>query len=98
MNANYATTAGSADSAKQASTANTAVNATYAQVAKEAEKLKFGGTMIYIDPSSHYIIFTTEGMDLNKSIMIDVVNRNILNVNAIADINGNVIVQQQASQ
>jgi hypothetical protein len=91
MNANYATTAGSADSAKQASTANTAVNATYAQVAKQAEKLTLGGTMIYFDPNSHYIILTTEGMDPNKSIMIDPVNRNIFNVNAIADIQGNQI-------
>jgi hypothetical protein len=88
MNANYATHSGSADSA---TTAKTAVNSTYAQIAKESEKLSYGGTMIYIDTSTHYIIFTVQGMDIDKSIMIDPVNRNILNVNAITDIEGNQI-------
>jgi hypothetical protein len=97
MNANYATTANTANTANYATSAdtarsaNTAVNANYAQVSKEAERLNLGGTMIYIDPTNHYVIFTTPDMDLSKSIMIDVVNRNILNVNAITDTSGNVI-------
>jgi hypothetical protein len=89
--ANKATLASKATEAEKAETANKAINATYAQISKEAERLNFGGTMVYIDPSGHYIIFTAPNMDLNQSIMIDVVNRNILNVNAIADIDGNVI-------
>jgi hypothetical protein len=97
MNANYATTANTAQTANYATsadtarTANTAVNANYAQISKEAERLNLGGTMIYIDPNNHYLILTTANMDINKSIMIDVVNRNIMNVNAITDIDGNVI-------
>jgi hypothetical protein len=81
--------------ADQAGNAKTAVNSTYAQVSKEAERLNLGGTMIYIDPISRYLIFTTPDMDLDKSLMIDVVNRNIMNVNAITDVNGNVIYSTQ---
>jgi hypothetical protein len=86
MNAFYADQAGSAKSA---------VNSTYAQVSKEAERLNLGGTMIYIDPVSHYLIFTTPDMDMNQSLMIDVVNRNIMNVNSITDVNGSVIYSTQ---
>jgi hypothetical protein len=85
MNASYATQAGSADYAKSA------VNSNYAQVAKEAERLNLGGTMIYVDPASHLIIFNVLGTDLNHSLMIDPVNRNILNVNLITDVDGNQI-------
>jgi hypothetical protein len=101
MNANYATEAGSAKtatyassagSAEQAKQATQAVNSNYAQVSKEAERLNLGGTMIYIDPSSHLLIFTAPNMDINKSLMIDVLNRNIMNVNSISDINGNVLL------
>jgi hypothetical protein len=81
--------------ADQAGGAKTAVNSTYAQVSKEAERLNLGGTMIYIDPTTHYLIFTTPDMDMNQSLMIDVVNRNIINVNAITDLNGNVICPVQ---
>jgi hypothetical protein len=94
-NASYASAAGNATTADSAKLANQAVNATYAQVSKEAERLNLGGTMIYIDPSNRYIIFTAPNMDINKSLMIDVVNRNILNVNLIADINGNQICPAQ---
>jgi hypothetical protein len=106
MNASYAThaeTATSANTAKnanyseQAGSAKTAVNSTYAQVSKEAERLHLGGTMIYIDPATHLIIFNVQGTDLSKSLMIDPVNRNILNVNLITDINGNQILPSQAS-
>jgi uncharacterized protein YijF (DUF1287 family) len=83
--------------ADQAGNAKTAVNSTYAQVSKEAERLNLGGTMIYIDPTNRYLIFTTPDMDINQSIMIDVVNRNILNVNSITDVNGNVICPVQTS-
>jgi hypothetical protein len=77
MNANYATTANHANSADTATTANsavsakTAINCNYAQIAKEAERLNLGGTMIYIDPSSKVIIFNVQGTDINKSLMID---------------------------
>jgi hypothetical protein len=81
--------------ADQAGNAKTAVNSNYAQVAKESERLNLGGSMIYIDPVSHYLIFTTPDMDMNQSLMIDVVNRNIINVNAITDLNGNVICAAQ---
>jgi hypothetical protein len=106
MNASYATKAGSADTSnfatsantansarysEQAKTASQAVNSNYAPIAKEAERVNIGGTMIYVDPASHLIIFTVQGMDLNQSLMIDPVNRNIFNVNAITDINGNQI-------
>jgi hypothetical protein len=91
MNASYATQAGSAETATYATSSKSAVNANYAQVAKEAERLNLGGTMIYIDPANHLIVFTAPNMDINKSLMIDVVNRNILNVNLITDINGNQI-------
>jgi hypothetical protein len=91
MNANYATQAGTADTANYATSSKTAVNANYAQVSKEAERLNLGGTMIYIDSASHLIVFTVQGMDLSQSLMIDPVNRNILNVNAIFDINGSQI-------
>jgi hypothetical protein len=74
MNAHYADQAGQAVSAKSA------VNANYAQVAKEAERLSLGGTMIYIDPVTHMIIFNVQGTDLSTSLMIDPVNRQILNV------------------
>jgi hypothetical protein len=77
--------------ASHAHSADYATSATYAQVSKEAERLNLGGTMIYIDPESQYIILTTSDMDMNTSIQIDVVNRNILNVNAILDVNGKVI-------
>jgi hypothetical protein len=89
MNANYATQAGSAETAK---TAHSAVNANYAQIAKEAERLNLGGTMIYVDPASHLIIFNVQGTDINKSLMIDPVNRNIMNVNIITDSDGNQIL------
>jgi uncharacterized protein with PIN domain len=69
----------------QAGSAKTAVNATYAQVSKEAEKLNLGGTMIYVDPVNHLIIFTTPDMDISQSLTIDVVNRNILNVNSVVN-------------
>jgi hypothetical protein len=85
MNSSYATTAGSTKYATQA------LSATYANVSKEAERLNLGGTMIYIDPANHYIIFTAPNMDLSKSLMIDVVNRNILNVNVITNLKGEVI-------
>jgi uncharacterized protein with PIN domain len=77
--------------ADQAGAAKTAVNPTYAQVSKEAERLNLGGTMIYIDPASHLIVFSVQGMDLGQCLMIDPVNRNIINVNAITDISGNQI-------
>jgi hypothetical protein len=76
MNASYATQAGAA---------KTAVNANYAQVSKQAEKLNLGGTMIYIDPTNHLIIFTTPDMDPSTSLTIDVLNRNILNVNSVVN-------------
>jgi hypothetical protein len=91
MNANYATHAGTADNATNAGSAKSAVNSTYANVAKEAEKLNLGGSMIYIDPATHIMIFTVQGMDINKSLMIDPVNRNIMNVNIITNINGEQI-------
>jgi hypothetical protein len=106
MNANYATEAGpaktatyasSAGTAESAKLANQAVNSTYAQVSKEAERLKLGGTMIYVDSANHLLIFTAPNMDINKSIMIDVLNRNILNVNSISDINGNVLLSVNES-
>jgi hypothetical protein len=83
--------------ADQAGNAKTAVNATYSQVSKESERLFLGGTMIYIDATNRYVIFTTPEMDINQSLMIDVVNRNIMNVNTITDVNGNIIYQTPTS-
>jgi hypothetical protein len=83
--------------ADQAGAAKTAVNSTYAQVSKEAERLNLGGTMIYVDPASHLLVFSVQGMDLGQCLMIDPVNRNIINVNAITDINGNQIAPAQGS-
>jgi hypothetical protein len=95
LNASYATRAGTAESATYASKAGqasnsthakNAVNSTYAQVAKEAEKLNFGGTTISIDANQGIISFSMQGM--TDPIMLDIPNRTLYNLELIANTSG----------
>jgi hypothetical protein len=101
--ADYALQAGSARTATFADRAQQATQATqadkaqeaqhakqsdYTNIAKQAERLILGGDNVYIDSTSHYVIFYNQGADPAKSIILDIGNRSLFNVDQISNSEG----------